>query len=70
MQTAIAAPEGTRVYLLTNYNAKEKFYWMAAEYDANCQLSNEGGYVKCDANKCYLRIEDNASPASSYSFRY
>ena len=69
MQTAIDAT-GARVYLLVNYNAKEKFYWMAAEYNANCQLSNEGGYVKCDANKCYLRIEDNASPASSFSFRY
>ena len=69
MQTAIDATDA-RVYLLVNYNAKEKFYWMAAEYDANCQLSNEGGYVKCDANKCYLKIEDNASPASSFSFRY
>ena len=69
MQTAIDAADA-RVYLLTNYNAKEKFYWMAAEYDANCNLSNEGGYVKCDANKCYLRIEENASPASSYSFRF
>ena len=69
MQTAIDATDA-RVYLLVNYNATEKFYWMAAEYDANCQLSNEGGYVKCDANKCYLKIEDNASPASSFSFRY
>ena len=69
MQTAIDATDA-RVYLLVNYNTTEKFYWMAAEYDANCQLSNEGGYVKCDANKCYLRIEDNASPASSFSFRY
>ena len=70
MQTAIAAPEGTRVYLLTNYNATEKFYWMAAEYDENCKLSNVGGYVKNDANKAYLKIEENASPAASYSFRF
>jgi hypothetical protein len=69
MQTAIDATDA-RVYLLVNYNAKEKFYWMAAEYDANCQLGGNGGYVKCDANKCYLKIEDNASPASSYSFRF
>ena len=68
MQTAIASPEGTRVYLLVNYNNAEKFYWMAAEYDANCQLSNDGGYVKCDANKCYLKIENAKS--SSFSFRF
>ena len=68
MQTAIDAT-GARVYLLVNYNAAEKFYWMAAEYDANCQLSNEGGYVKCDANKCYLKLPEQQA-ASSYSFRY
>ncbi|MBR5594402.1 MAG: hypothetical protein IKW46_10075, partial [Bacteroidaceae bacterium] len=68
MQTAIDAANA-RVYLLLNHNAKEKFYWMAAEYDANCQLGGNGGYVKCDANKCYLKIEENDSPASSYSFR-
>jgi hypothetical protein len=44
---------------------------MQDEYNANCAFVGAGsGYVKCDANKCYLRIEDNASPASSFSFRY
>lgn len=69
--TAIPAPEGTRVYLLVKYNGNEKFYWMQDEYNAKCAFVGAGnGYVKCDANKCYLRIEDNASPASSYSFRF
>ena len=68
MQTAIDATDA-RVYLLVNYNAEEKFYWMAAEYNANCQLSNEGGYVKCDANKCYLKLPEQQA-TSSYSFRY
>jgi hypothetical protein len=67
MQTAIAAPEGTRVYLLVNYNT-EKFYWMAAEYDANCQLSNVGGYVKNDANRAYLKIE--GAKSASLGFRF
>ena len=66
LQTAIDATNA-RVYLLINYN-KEAFYWMAAEYNANCQLSENGGYVKCDANKCYLRIENAKS--SSFSFRF
>jgi hypothetical protein len=71
MRAAIAAPEGTRVYLLTNYNATEKFYWMADEYNANCVLAGAGaGYVKNDANRAYLKIEVNTSPASSFSFRY
>lgn len=68
MQTAIAAPEGTRVYLLTNYNATEKFYWMAAEYDVNCKLSNVGGYVKNDANKAYLKIENAKSASLGFRF--
>ena len=71
-RTAIPAADA-RVYLLVKYNGNEKFYWMKDEYDENCSLvpgGGAGGYVKCDANKCYLRIEDNASPASSFSFRY
>ena len=71
-RTAIPAADA-RVYLLVKYKGNEKFYWMKDEYDENCSLvpgGGTGGYVKCDANKCYLRIEDNASPASSYSFRF
>ena len=68
--TAISA-EDARVYLLVKYNGNEKFYWMQDEYNENCAFVGAGsGYVKCDANKCYLRIEENASPASSYSFRF
>ncbi|MBQ5645177.1 MAG: discoidin domain-containing protein [Bacteroidaceae bacterium] len=71
-RTAIPAADA-RVYLLVKYNGNEKFYWMKDEYDENCSLvpgGGTGGYVKCDANKCYLRIEENASPASSFSFRF
>ena len=68
--TAISAKDA-RVYLLVKYNGNEKFYWMQDEYNESCAFVGAGsGYVKCDVNKCYLRIEDNASPASSYSFRF
>jgi hypothetical protein len=67
MQTAIDSPVGTRVYLLINYN-KEAFYWMADEYNSNCELTGAGaGYVKCDANKCYLKIE--GANQSAFNFR-
>lgn len=70
MTTAISAA-GARVYLLVKYNGKEKFYWMQDEYNANCAYVGKGsGYVKCDANKAYLRIEESLSPVSSYSFRF
>ena len=69
--TAIPATGGARVYLLVKYNGAEKFYWMQDEYNANCAFVGAGnGYVKCDANKAYLRIEESQSPVSSYSFRF
>lgn len=69
LQTAIDAADA-RVYLLMNYNSAEKFYWVADEYNANCQLDINGGYVKCDANKVYLKVSTSQSPAASYSFRF
>ena len=60
-----------KVYLLVNYNGKEKFYWMADEYDANCVYKGDGSYyVKCDANKAYLKLKNNLTNISSLSFRY
>ena len=69
LQTAIDAANA-RVYLLMNYNSAEKFYWVAAEYNENCQLDAQGGFVKCDANKVYLKVSTSQSPAASYSFRF
>ena len=71
IRTTAIPVAGARVYLLVKYNGNEKFYWMQDEYNANCAFAGAGsGYVKCDANKCYLRIVNNASPASSFSFRF
>ena len=69
MQTAISAANA-KVYLLIKYNKKEAFYWMADEYNASCEFVGTGaGYVKCDANKGYLKLP-NLQGASSYSFRF
>ena len=69
MQTAISSANA-KVYLLINYNKKEAFYWMADEYNEYCEFVGAGsGYVKCDANKGYLKLP-NQQGASSYSFRY
>ena len=69
MQTAISS-DNAKVYLLIKYNKKEAFYWMADEYNASCEFVGTGaGYVKCDANKGYLKLP-NLQGASSYSFRY
>ena len=69
MQTAISS-DNAKVYLLIKYNNKEAFYWMADEYNASCEFVGTGaGYVKCDANKGYLKLP-NQQGASSYSFRF
>ena len=69
MQTAISSADA-KVYLLINYNKKEAFYWMADEYNEYCEFVGTGaGYVKCDANKGYLKLPVQQG-ASSYSFRY
>ena len=69
MTSAVEAPTGFRVFLLLNYNEKEAFYWMAAEYNESLQAGDS--HVKCDANKAYLKIDvTTMGKASSYSFRY
>ena len=69
MTSAVEAPTGFRVFLLLNYNEKEAFYWMAAEYNDSLQAGDT--HVKCDANKAYLKIDvTTMGKASSYSFRY
>ena len=69
LQTAIDA-KSDKVYILLNYNDKEAFYWMADDYNANCEISLGGGYVKCDANKAYFTLPKATQAASAYSFRF
>lgn len=72
-QTTVNA-EGLKCYLLLKNGAKEAFYWVYKEYNSNGELvspgSDEGGYIKCDANKAYMTLEDTPLSAASYSFRF
>jgi hypothetical protein len=71
IRTTAIPVAGARVYLLVKYNGAEKFYWMQDEYNANCAFVGAGnGYVKCDANKAYLKLKNNLTNISSLSFRY
>ncbi len=69
LKTAISATTD-KVYLLMNAGKGEAFYWVADEYNANLGFQLGGGYVKCDANKCYFTLPKGASSSSSYSFRF
>ena len=72
-QTAVDAT-GLKCYLLLTNGTKEAFYWVYAEYNAACEMvspgTDDGGYIKCDANKAYMSLANNPSSAASYSFRF
>ena len=72
-QTTVNA-EGLKCYLLLKNGGKEAFYWVYKEYNSNGELvspgTDEGGYIKCDANKAYMTLEDTSLSAASYSFRF
>ena len=49
-----------------------KMYWMYEEFDANGNMyknTNEGGHIKCSANKIYMRLS-SAAQAASYGLRF
>ena len=74
LQTAVEVDteNDEKLYLLLKHNGNEKFYWVADEYDSNCVYRGpESGYIKCDANKAYLKPEvDGASlTVSTFGFR-
>ena len=72
-QTTVNA-DGLKCYLLLKTGGKEAFYWVYQEYNSNGELvspgADDGGYIKCDANKAYMTLEDTHLSAASYSFRF
>lgn len=61
-------------YLLFTFGGEGAFYWVYSEYNANLEFvspgSNEGGYIKCEANKAYLALDATSNAAARYSFRF
>ncbi len=56
-------------YLLLNGKKGEAFYKMYKEYNSDGTYAgeNNGGYIKCEGNKAYMKLD--AGESSSYSFR-
>ena len=61
-------------YLLFTFGGEGAFYWVYSEYNENLQFvspgKNDGGYIKCEANKVYLALDATANAAARYSFRF
>ena len=59
-----------KYYLLLNSTKGEALYKMYREYNENGTYAgeNNGGYIRCEANKGYMKLT-GAAP-SSYSFRF
>lgn len=73
--TAVPVNKDTeKCYLLLNQRNGEAMYWVFAEYDENCVATDpgtdNGGHVKCDANKAYMLLSSALAPSAKYSFRF
>ena len=72
--TSAVSAAGKNCYLLFTFGGAGAFYWVYSEYNENLVFvspgSNEGGYIKCEANKAYLALDAVASPSARYSFRF
>ncbi|MBR3876921.1 MAG: alpha-N-acetylglucosaminidase [Bacteroidaceae bacterium] len=72
--TSAVSAAGKNCYLLFTFGGAGAFYWVYSEYNENLEFvspgSNEGGYIKCEANKAYLALDAVASPSARYSFRF
>ncbi len=61
-----------RYYLLLNTDTKgEALYKVYREYNSGGGYvgENNGGYIKCEANKAYMKLDVANGASSSYSFR-
>ncbi len=67
------------IYMMQNKNGAVKMYWMYENYNAEGERvqidgsynHDEGGYVRCTANRAYLVVPQNtAQGAAAYSFRF
>ena len=68
--TGYVGDNDNNYYLLLNGKRGEAFYKMYKEFNADGTLAggNDGGHIKCEANKAYMKLPAGAS--GSYSFRF
>lgn len=74
-QTAVPVDKDTeKCYLLLTQQSGEAMYWVYAEYNENCVATNpgtdNGGYVKCEANRAYMLLNSAQANSAKYSFRF
>ncbi len=72
--TSAVSAAGKNCYLLFTFGGAGAFYWVYSEYNENLDFvspgTNDGGYIKCEANKAYLALDATANAPARYSFRF
>ena len=63
--------DNDKYYLLLNSIKGEALYKVYREYDSWGRYvgENDGGYIKCEGNKGYMKLSGASGASSSYSFR-
>ena len=77
LQTPILCVGNARYYKLGSKSGDEvsKMYWMYKEYSSDGTIASgnagtdNGGYIRCSANKIYMKV-DGGSAANSFSMRF
>ena len=77
LQTPVECTDGYRYYKLGSKNGDtvSKMYWMYKEYSRDGTIANgnagtdNGGYIRCSANKIYMRVQEN-NAQNAFSMRF
>ena len=77
LQTPIKCDDDARYYKLGSKSgdAVSKMYWMYKEYSSDGAIANgnagtdNGGYIRCSANKIYMRVPDDGAQ-NAFSMRF
>ena len=77
LQTQVECTDGYRYYKLGSKNGDtvSKMYWMYEEYSSDGTIAegnagtDDGGYIRCSANKIYMRVQEN-SAQNAFSMRF
>ena len=77
LQTPVLCEDGYRYYKLGSKSGDSvsKMYWMYKEYSSDGVIANgnagtdNGGYIRCGANKIYMRVPDGGAQ-NAFSMRF